>query len=227
MTVAHERIKSDNKKRTLPTSVLNGKTSQTKQALTCRFIRRLRGLSLGMELAGFRPLLFSELNISAAETYMLNRLGQNIIPIGDVYSLTDANLKLLRVYWKQEGIEDIDLVCGGPPCQGYSGIAKCRTFKLDKEEIPLKPSLRRDGTYCLRAVNPAMFLFENVRGLLSARWDKNGGKGEIFRDVLKAFRTLEGYHIRWDLVHAKDYGVPQNRPRVALWLSSSRCMEWR
>ena len=39
----------------------------------------------------------------------------------------------------------------------------------------------------IRAVNPKVFLFENVRGLLSAKWDKNGSNGEIFRDVLKAF----------------------------------------
>jgi DNA (cytosine-5)-methyltransferase 1 len=173
------------------------------------------GLSLGLELAGFHPLLFSELNISAAETYMLNRLGQHIIPIGDVYSLTNANLALLKVYWRQQGIEDVDLVCGGPPCQGYSGIGHRRTFKLDKEEIPSN-HLYEEMVRVIRVVNPKIFLFENVRGLLSAKWDKNGKNGEIFRDVLKKFRTLEGYHIRWELVHAKDYGVPQNRPRVLM-----------
>lgn len=194
----------------------NGAQKSTRPPLTCiDLFAGCGGLSLGLELAGFHPLLFSELNISAAETYMLNRLGQNIIPVGDVYSLTDANLRLLKVYWKQQGIQDVDLVCGGPPCQGYSGIGHRRTFKLDKEEIPSN-HLYEEMVRVIRAVNPKAFLFENVRGLLSAKWDKNGKNGEIFRDVLKAFRTLPGYHIRWELVHAKDYGVPQNRPRVLM-----------
>jgi len=173
------------------------------------------GLSLGLEHAGFHPLLFSELNISAAETYMLNRIGKNIVPVGDIYSLTDANLELLKIFWKQQSIEDVDLVCGGPPCQGYSGIGHRRTFKLDKEEIPSN-HLYEEMVRVVKTINPKIFLFENVRGLLSAKWDKTGTKGEIFRDVLKAFRTLGDYHIRWELVHAKDYGVPQNRPRILM-----------
>ena len=80
------------------------------------------GLALGLEQAGFRPLLFSELNKSAAETYIANRVGKSIIPWGDVYQLTDENLELLKLNWLYEGIGDIDLVCGGPPCQGFSGI---------------------------------------------------------------------------------------------------------
>ena len=43
-----------------------------------------------------------------------------------------------------------------------------------------------------------------------------GRMGRFSADVLKAFKTLDGYHIRWELVHAKDYGVPQNRPRVLM-----------
>jgi len=195
----------------------NGIANNTvSQSFTCiDLFAGCGGLSLGLEMAGFHPLLFSELNISAAETYMLNRPGQHIIPVGDVYSLTNANLDLLKVYWKQQGINDVDLVCGGPPCQGYSGIGHRRTFKLEKEEIPSN-HLYEEMVRVIRSVNPKTFLFENVRGLLSAKWDKDGQNGEIFRDVLKAFRTLDGYHIRWELVHAKNYGVPQNRPRVLM-----------
>ena len=63
------------------------------------------GLSLGLEEAGFTPLLFSEINANAAETYMANRRKEDIIPIGDVYSLTDANLELLKTY-SYSGFED-------------------------------------------------------------------------------------------------------------------------
>lgn len=94
------------------------------------------GLSLGLELSGFSPLLFSELNHSAAETYISNRVGQGIIPIGDIYQLTNENLRLLKLHWSYLGIHDIDLVCGGPPCQGYSGIGHRRSFKLERKDVP-------------------------------------------------------------------------------------------
>jgi DNA (cytosine-5)-methyltransferase 1 len=174
------------------------------------------GLSLGMEQAGFVPLLFSELNLNAAETYMANRRGEETIPVGDIYSLTDANLAILKSYWKQHrGIDDIDLVCGGPPCQGFSGIGHRRTFALEKKDIPSN-QLFQEMIRVIKAVRPKIFLFENVRGLLVAKWGAGGRNGEIFEQVLREFRQIPGYAVRWELVHAKDYGVPQNRPRVLL-----------
>ena len=127
------------------------------------------GLSLGLEQAGFHPLLFSELNKSASETYVANQPKADFIPVGDIYSLTNANLELLKVFWKYKGIHEIDLVCGGPPCQGYSGIGHRRTFKLEKAEIPSN-HLYQEMVRVIRCVRPRMFLFENVRGLLNAKW---------------------------------------------------------
>jgi DNA (cytosine-5)-methyltransferase 1 len=160
--------------------------------------------------------LFSELNISAAETYLANRRGQNIIPVGDVYQLTDENLRLLKIKWRLDGIEDIDLVAGGPPCQGYSGIGHRRTFRdLQKKDVPSN-HLYQEMARVIRCVRPKLFLFENVRGLLNSRWSAEGLKGEVFRDVFREFKLIEGYIVRWELVQAKDYGVPQNRPRVLI-----------
>ena len=73
--------------------------------------------------------------------------------------------------------------------------------------------------FVVEHVRPRIFLFENVKGLLSARWTSEGEKGEIWRDVFGRFRRLgeeHGYQVRWKLVYAKDYGVPQNRPRVLI-----------
>lgn len=173
------------------------------------------GLSLGLEHAGFRPLLFSEINHSAAETYIANRRSQEIIPIGDIYSLTNTNLELLKTYWRYRGIQDIDLVCGGPPCQGYSGIGHRRTFKLAKKDIPSN-HLYEEMVRVIKCIRPRAYLFENVRGLLNSKWTPNGTKGEVFKAVLAAFKAIDGYVVRWDLLHAKDYGVPQNRPRVIM-----------
>lgn len=173
------------------------------------------GLSLGFEMEGFEPLLFSEINLNAAQTYMQNRKFRPIIPFGDIYTLTNDNLRLLKEYWQTMEISDVDIVCGGPPCQGYSGIGHRRTFRLEKNEIPSN-QLYQEMVRVVSFVRPKVFLFENVKGLLSGRWTCDGEKGEIFRDVLAAFESINGYHCNWNLVHAKNYGVPQNRPRVII-----------
>lgn len=172
------------------------------------------GLSLGLHLAGFRTLLYSELNKDAGATFAANH--PDVPGVGDVRQLTRKDGELLRQHlsgWKKQGIEVVDLVCGGPPCQGYSGIGHRRTFKLAKEEIPSN-HLFQEMADVVRIVQPKIFLFENVAGLLSSKWAPGGDSGEIFRDVLKEFSKLKDFEIRWQLVHAKDYGVPQNRPRV-------------
>jgi len=175
------------------------------------------GLSLGLEQAGFTTILFSELNLNAAETYMVNRKGSNIIPTGDVFSLTDANLAILKSYWKHSrGIDDIDLVCGGPPCQGFSGIGHRRTFSdLEKKDMPSN-HLFQEMIRVIKALRPKIFLFENVKGLLVGKWTADGKNGEIFKQIYSEFSRIGGYAVRYQLVHAKDYGVPQNRPRVLM-----------
>jgi DNA (cytosine-5)-methyltransferase 1 len=70
--------------------------------------------------------------------------------------------------------------------------------------------------YFIHKIRPKAFLFENVEGLLSAKWTNEGEKGEIFQDVLETFRNIPDYQVRYKLVHAKDYGVPQNRPRILI-----------
>jgi DNA (cytosine-5)-methyltransferase 1 len=172
------------------------------------------GLSLGLEQAGFTPLLFSEINDSAAKTYKANRVN-GVIQIGDIYDYDDEKIEEHLTAWKTREINEIDLVCGGPPCQGYSGIGHRRTFNLAKKDIPSN-HLYEEMVRVIRKVNPKIFLFENVKGLLNARWKPTGSKGEIFKAVRKAFATLTNYIIRWDLIVAKDYGVPQNRPRVIM-----------
>jgi len=173
------------------------------------------GLSLGLEEAGFKPVLFSELNRQAADTYLANRQGMEIIEESDIFKLTNQKLENHLKNLKKRGIKGIDLVCGGPPCQGFSGIGHRRTFRLDKKDIPSN-HLFLEMVRVIRKVKPRIFLFENVKGLLNSRWTPRGEKGEIWQAVLSAFRKIPGYSVRWQLVHAKNYGVPQNRPRVLM-----------
>jgi DNA (cytosine-5)-methyltransferase 1 len=68
----------------------------------------------------------------------------------------------------------------------------------------------------IHRLQPRAFLFENVRGLLHAKWNEAGSNGEIWQAVFETFSKIPGYQVAYRLVLAKDYGVPQNRPRVLL-----------
>ncbi len=183
------------------------------------------GLSLGLEQAGFTPVYVNELNKDAMATYLENRkehilLNDKRFNSNDIYDLTSNknNLNELSSNLKKEyGINkgDIALVVGGPPCQGYSGIGHRRNYKVEKEEIPSN-YLYKEMTKVIKHIEPKAFIFENVKGLLSARWTKEGKKGEIFEDVKKEFNKLKNYFQDFALIQCKDYGVPQNRPRVLL-----------
>ncbi len=168
------------------------------------------GLSLGLEQAGFKPLLVSELNEDARKTYMVNRksLSDDLIEEGNIYNLNNNRLKRLRQRWGE-----VDLVAGGPPCQGFSGIGHRRTHSVAKKDIPSN-HLYEEMIRVIRALQPKVFLFENVRGLLNSKWDDTGKK--IWPDVFGAFSGLNRYTVRYSLVKSSDYGVPQNRPRVLL-----------
>ena len=181
------------------------------------------GLSLGLEQAGFNPVYVNELNTDALNTYLVNRTEYKHLALKEFHSKdikelsgTKKSLESLSKNLKKKfniNKGDLSLIVGGPPCQGYSGIGHRRSYKVDKEKIPSN-YLYKEMFKVIDHFNPKAFIFENVRGLLSARWTKNGLKGEIFKDVLKQFSKLKDYNHEYSLVQSKDYGVPQNRPRV-------------
>ena len=171
------------------------------------------GLSLGLEQAGFLPVYVNELNVDAMESYLMNR--REHFPHLDKYKSYDIKEAI-----KDDSIfdelakKDIDLVCGGPPCQGFSRIGIRRSYSVEKKHLPSN-HLFEDMAEFIRRVKPKVFIFENVEGLLKSKWTAGGTRGEIFNDILWTFRNkTEGYDVRFKLLHAKDYGVPQRRPRV-------------
>lgn len=184
------------------------------------------GLSLGLEKEGFTPVFVSELNKDAMASYLLNRttvaphLSDGRFNCDDIKSLVltpGAMSRLHAALITQFGISpdngDLDLLVGGPPCQGFSGIGHRRSYSVDKRQLPSN-SLYEDMAWVISRLHPKIFLFENVKGLLSARWTARGRKGEVFDDVLGTFAELKGYRTQNALVYSKDYGTPQNRPRV-------------
>lgn len=185
------------------------------------------GLSLGLEQAGFHPIFVNELNNDARESYLKNREEEysylrDGFELDDVKKLVTNSSLLNDLIGKFKTVHDVDisngeldLLVGGPPCQGFSGIGIRRSYAVEKQQLPSN-HLYQDMAFLVARFQPKVFLFENVRGLLSAKWTKEGNSGEIWEDVYATFSNLKGYTVGHRLVFAKDYGVPQNRPRVLM-----------
>ena len=184
------------------------------------------GLSLGLEEAGFTPLLVNELNKDAMATYLVNRTQEypwleqnNVNNVKDLVLKPELLKGFIDVIRSQLHVDiekgELDLLCGGPPCQGFSGIGYRRSYSVEKAQLPSN-YLFQDMAFLVNKLNPKIFLFENVRGLMTSKWTQDGTNGEIFKAVLETFTGIGKYHICYKLVHAKDYGVPQNRPRVLI-----------
>lgn len=111
------------------------------------------------------------------------------------------------------GVQDVDVVVGGPPCQGFS-IFGSRRFKNSRGHViddDPRNHLTLRYTELALALKPKAILLENVKGLLSAE----GKNGSYLNRVVN---TLEeaGYVAEWRLVNSADFGVPQRRERVLL-----------
>lgn len=195
------------------------------------------GLSLGMENAGFIPVFVNELNKDAMATYLANRhhtvggkpffqqqhlhchdanelQGDRLEQmVSDLYSL-GIDFPKLEDSANGEGYGSLDLLAGGPPCQGYSGMGHRRSYSVDKKDLPSNQLYVR-MVKIIKRLRPRIFLFENVRGLLNSKWTRDEDD-LIWPDVLEEFQSITGYHVRFTLVRASDYGVPQNRPRILL-----------
>lgn len=195
------------------------------------------GLSLGMENSGFTPVFVNELNEHAMATYLANRhhevggkpfseredlrcndandlQGNRLEKMVDDLTKLGLDFPSLEESKVGKGEGTLDLLTGGPPCQGYSGIGHRRSYAVDKKELPSNQLFGRMAKI-IRRLRPRIFLFENVRGILNSKWTQDGDQ-KIWPDVWGEFKKIPGYKVRYTLVRASDYGVPQNRPRVLL-----------
>ena len=183
------------------------------------------GLSLGLEQAGFKPAFVNELSPDALDTYLVNRnekypyLKEHEFHCNDIAKLLepefmdDLQSNLHETF--KIGKMELDLITGGPPCQGYSRIGHRRSYSVDRELVPAN-HLYDQMAGVIEKMLPKMFLFENVEGLLSSRWTLKGRKGEIWDQVLNRFRNVaqSGYNVEFGVLQSSEYGVPQRRPRV-------------
>lgn len=154
------------------------------------------GLSTGLEQAGFTPWFVNEIVESFCNTYKENHnLSDNHYYVGDINEL-NAHIEDYSKY-----LTDITLVCGGPPCQGFSMANRQRIIDDPRNQ------LYKAYLYFLSKVRPKFFIMENVRGMAN----KIEEIKQNFRDYLG-----DSYAFDFRLLYAQDYGVPQNRERFIM-----------
>ncbi len=154
------------------------------------------GLSLGLEQAGFTPWFVNEIVPQFAETYKYNhQLSDEHYFIGDI---SDLNKNINNF---QDLLTDITLVCGGPPCQGFSMANRQRILDDPRN------GLYKQFLIFLGHIKPKFFIMENVKGMMNK-------VDEIIHD----FSVFLGEEYEYDfaVLKAQDFGVPQNRERFIL-----------
>lgn len=152
------------------------------------------GLSKGFEEAGYKTLLGVDIEQSALNTFEKNHDGA--IGMNLDLSASDSFDKIDKVI----NGRTIDVIIGGPPCQGFS-LTGPRNFedKRNKLYLAMIETVRR--------YHPQAFLIENVPGMA------NLYKGAVKDEIVRRFTEM-GYNVSYKIVCAADYGVPQIRKRL-------------
>ena len=153
------------------------------------------GLSLGFEKKGFDVVLANEYDASIATSYIANHKNTKMI-VGDITSLD-----LEDTFGKLAGT--IDVVIGGPPCQGFSQKEQRKTIHDERN------FLFKYYVSVVELVKPKYFVMENVPNLLTA-------EGGYFRHEIEELFNKLGYSLEYGVLNASDYGVPQNRRRAVI-----------
>lgn len=153
------------------------------------------GMSLGFKNAGFNILFANDIDSACKETY--NQNFKNI-----PYLLKDIRTLQLNDIITACGTDKIDVVVGGPACQGFS-LANSKTRNADNP----KNNLVFEFIRIVNAIRPKWFIMENVEGLISI----NEGS---FQNALIENFNCKGYDVKFIPLCAADYGVPQKRKRV-------------
>lgn len=148
------------------------------------------GMTAGFVQAGFEPVLAVEWDFAAAATYAAN-FGEDHTFWGDIADLDDERVRALG---------DVDLVIGGPPCQGFSNLGT-------RDPADPRNKLWREYMRVILAARPKMFVIENVD-----RFARSDEYALLEHEVARG--CLSDYRITTAVLNAADYGVPQRRHRT-------------
>ena len=147
------------------------------------------GLALGLEKAGLSTVALIEINKKCCETLRANKPNWNVL-----------NEDVCDIDFSQF---NVDVVTGGFPCQAFSYAGK----KLGFEDT--RGTLFYQFARCIKETKPLLFMAENVRGLISH------DKGRTLKTIINILEGL-GYNVKYRLLNAVNYGIPQKRERVVI-----------
>lgn len=154
------------------------------------------GFSLGFDKSGFKNIFSIDIQKAFCETYQANFPNHKLIQ-KDIAQLTEKMILELT------GNQEVDVIIGGPPCQGFSIAGNIgRNFIDDPRNRLFKEFVR-----VVAIVKPKYFVMENVARLYTH--NKNKTREEIIKDFNKL-----GYEVKCRILNSADYGVPQVRKRV-------------
>ncbi len=152
------------------------------------------GLSAGFNWAGYNVVVANDNFPAACETYRLNH-PKTVLIEGDI-TLKDTKTRLLDAVKSYK----IDLIVGGPPCQGFSHAGK----RLIDDP---RNFLYREFIHMVKCLKPKIVLMENVEGLLTSN------DGKTFENIKDNFYEL-GYKVAGKKLFSANFGVPQRRKRL-------------
>jgi len=154
------------------------------------------GLTVGLHEAGITSIVGIDNDKRACITLKVNNPGMHVI----CDDITKKEVK--EELYSKINFNDVDLVCGGPPCQGFSHAGK--RFIDDPRN-----KLFKDFVEIVEKVNPKIMILENVPGMLTL------SKGLIYKQIINLFKE-KGYVVEGRLLLASDYCVPQKRKRLII-----------
>lgn len=155
------------------------------------------GFSEGVSLAGIEVAAAVEVDQYACMTYRANFPTTPLFE-GKVEDFLNDDSEVEQIEFDERGI---DLVFGGPPCQGFSQIGP-------RDHSDQRNQLYKEFARVVKRVQPKFFLMENVPNLLLM------GKGRFKKEIIEHFRGLGYSDVSFQKVLAADFGVPQKRERV-------------
>ena len=152
------------------------------------------GFRLGMEAAGHQCVGFCEVDGFARKSYKAIFNTEKEVELHDIRSVPDESIR---------GLGQVDILCGGFPCQSFSLAGSRRGFRDERGNLFFEVAR------FAKLLRPSYIFLENVPGLLS-----HGG-GDTFETILSTLDAL-GYNVEWQVLNSSHFGVPQNRQRIFL-----------
>ena len=154
------------------------------------------GFSLGFDKSGFNNIFSVEIQDDYCETYEINFPSHTLIK-KDIAKITKEEIEKLTK------LNEIDVIIGGPPCQGFSIAGNIGRKFIDDP----RNKLFQEFVRVVSIVNPKYFVMENVARLYTHN------KHQTKKEIIDSFNKL-GYEVECNILNSADYGVPQIRKRV-------------